>query len=290
MEHIGIFGTGLMGAPMARRLLEFGYDVTVFNRTHEKTRDLKNHGAHVASSPKTCINKSDTLILMMSDFEAINDVLKQVPPASFRNKSIIQMGTISPDESRQLLKTVSGNLGSYMEAPVLGSIPQAKSGTLILFFGGEQNQFETERPLLSILGNRLYYIGEVGQAAALKLAFNQLIVTLTAAFSMSLGYLKNKNIDIPLFMEILRDSSLYTPTFDKKLEKMESRQFENPNFPVKHMLKDLNLIIGDFNSEKIDTKTLTALRAILEETMTKGYGDDDYSALYQAVHPKKKKK
>ena len=95
---------------------------------------------------------------------------------------------------------------------------------------------------MKIFSPQPLHIGPVGSAAAIRLAMNQLICSLTTSFALSLGLIIREGIDIDIFMKILRDSALYAPTFDKKLQRMLERNYENPNFPAKHLLKDTNIL------------------------------------------------
>jgi 3-hydroxyisobutyrate dehydrogenase len=101
---------------------------------------------------------------------------------------------------------------------------------------------------------------------------------------MSLGYLKEKDVDVNLFMDILRESALYAPTFDKKFSNMLERKFTNPNFPLKHLLKDVNLIIDEFVENKIDCTPLKGVKGILLKAVEDGNSELDYSALYNSVY------
>jgi len=115
-----------------------------------------------------------------------------------------------------------------------------------------------------------------------------LIISLTTAFATSLGFMQEKGLDIDMFMNILRQSPLFAPTFDKKLLRMLNRDFKNPNFPVKHLLKDLNLILNEFSSTGIVVDPLKEIENILSKTLDQGYSDLDYSALYNIINPMKK--
>jgi 3-hydroxyisobutyrate dehydrogenase len=86
-------------------------------------------------------------------------------------------------------------------------------------------------------------------------------------------------------MEILRESALYAPTFDKKLQRMISRNFANPNFPTKHLLKDTNLIIKEAQALGLNVSSLAGVQEILEIAMTQHLGEEDYSALFNVVNP-----
>lgn len=284
---ITFFGTGLLGAPMAQRLLEAGYDVTVYNRTVAKTEALKAKGAAVAENPAEAMEKAGVFITMLADFPAIDKVLFSNPSQQFNGKTLIQMSTISPRESLILKKKFEGGGGEYMEAPVLGSIPQVKNKTLLLLFGGTKTQLDKWENLLKTFGDKVFSLGGVGQAAAVKLALNQLSASFISGFSMSLGYLREKGAEIETFMKILRDSALYAPAVDKKFKRMMQRDFTNPNFPVKLLLKDVELMLAEFNGENINTGPLEAVKNILLKAIDTGEADMDYSALYNAVHPKK---
>jgi 3-hydroxyisobutyrate dehydrogenase len=128
-------------------------------------------------------------------------------------------------------------------------------------------------------------MGNVGKATAAKLAVNQLIASLTSAFAMSLGYLRESGVNVNRFMEILRNSALYAPTFDKKLKRMLTRNFNNPNFPVKHLLKDVDLMLTEFAKKGINIDTLEGVKKILLKNLDRNEAEMDYSALYNAVHP-----
>jgi 3-hydroxyisobutyrate dehydrogenase len=281
---IAFFGTGLLGEPMAHQLLAAGYELIVYNRTVGKTEALRKKGAVVAQNVMEAMDRAGVFVTMLADYNAIEAVLFSNGPVSFNGKTLIQMGTISPQESLQLKEKVETPGGEYLEAPVLGSIPQAKSRTLFVLVGGTRNQLDQWENLLKTFGDKIIFFGAVGKASAAKLALNQLIASLTAAFSMSLGYLREKQVDIETFMGILRESALYAPTFDKKLAKMMQRDFTNPNFPVKHLLKDVELMLHSFGDADIDTAPLQGVKEILLKAIKNGDSDMDYSALYNAIH------
>jgi 3-hydroxyisobutyrate dehydrogenase len=281
--RIGVIGTGLMGLPIALRILEMGFKLTVYNRTTSKVEPLREAGATVAGTPQGLIAASDCILLMLTNQEAIESVLFRAEFESILSgKTIISLGTISPTESKNIQKEILKAGGNYLEAPVLGSIPEAKSGTLQIMVGSTEAEFKQWFHVLQPLGEPKY-IGEVGSASALKLALNQLIASLTTAFALSLNFVQGQGVDIELFMEILRKSALYAPTFDKKLQRMLEENYQNPNFPTKHLLKDTNLFLKEAASMGLNASSLEGVRAILEKTQKIGKSDDDYSALFTAI-------
>ncbi len=282
---IGVIGTGLMGAPMAERLLANQVALVAYNRTPEKLTSLRQLGVELAASVPDLLHQCNAVILMLSDAAAIQTVIlaEDVTP-SLAGRTLIQMGTIGPSESRWIAEAVQANGGEYLEAPVLGSIPEAKAGTLQVMVGATPAQFQQWSPLLSHLGTPVL-IGEVGTAAALKLALNQLIAALTTAFGLSLGLVQRQGVEVETFMQILRQSALYAPTFDKKLQRMVEQNYANPNFPTKHLLKDTNLFLTEAKAAGLQVDSLTGVRQILEMACQLGLAEADYSALFAAVNP-----
>ncbi|MEL6815471.1 MAG: NAD(P)-dependent oxidoreductase [Cyanobacteria bacterium J06598_3] len=281
---ISILGTGLMGAPMAIALRNAGHEVTAWNRSAEKLTALEKAGVRGVATAAAAISASPITITMLSDAAAIQStVLAEL--SLLANCTILQMGTIAPAESRELCEQVSSAGGEYLESPVLGSIPQVKSGSLILMVGATPEQFEQWLPVLKVFGPTPELMGDVGTAAATKLAMNQLIGSLTAAFSMSLGLAQREGLDLEKFMAIVRESALYAPTFDKKLGRMCDRNFANPNFPTKHLLKDMNLFVQAAENQGLDATVAAGVSSVTQKAIAQGLADDDYSAIYNAVNP-----
>lgn len=281
---VGIAGTGLMGQPMAMRLIEAGYEVVAYNRTREKLQPLKEAGAIVAETTRELVEMSGCIIFMLADAAAIEGVLVSGNAMEqISGRTAIQMSTIAPSESKALARGISDRGGYYLEAPVLGSVPQAKSGQLQVMVGASEALFEQWHPLLQHFGEPLY-IGEVGTAAATKLALNQLIASLTSAFALSLSFVQRQGVEVDKFMKILRESALYAPTFDKKLQRMVERDFSNPNFPSKHLLKDVNLFLNEALATQLNVSALQGVRTAIETAVRGDYPDADYSALYAAIN------
>lgn len=283
--RIGLAGIGLMGRPLAEKILVKHKGLFVYNRTRSKTESLTKFGAIPYSDNEKFVIDSEVIVLMLSDYDAVNSILFENYDGVYEGKTVIQMSTISPSESRGIAERVKKLRGEFIEAPVLGSIPQIEKGELIVLVGGSEKIYHEWLPFFDLFSNKIIHVGEIGTASAMKLALNQFIISETAAFSMSLGYLREKNLDIDQFMDILKASSLYAPTFDKKLQMMIDRNFDKPNFPLKHLLKDLDLILGEFGSNNINTIPLKGIRKILIDSIEKGLSEKDYSALYNSIHP-----
>ena len=283
---VALIGTGLMGRPMGERVLAAGYHLTAFNRSREKAELLQSSGAEIAATAAEAIGSAECVLLMLADGVAIREVLfNENPKPDLGQRTVIQMGTISPTESIGFHKEVLERGGDYLEAPVLGSIPEASAGKLLIMVGASKPQFDKWSSLLECFGSEPLLIGEVGKAAAVKLALNQLIASLTVGFASSLGLVQSLGIEAGLFMKILRRSALHAPIFDKKLQLMLDRDYGIGNFPSKHLFKDVGLFSAAAQAVNLETIGIEAIHRLLEITLEKGYADGDYSALFEAVSP-----
>ncbi len=282
---IGIIGIGLMGHAFVERFLSQGFTVRVFNRSQDNIKDLPDNGVIVCATADELMRLSSTIILMLSDADAINNLLPLNRQDDLKGKTILQMATISPTQSKDIGEVISSCGGRYLEAPVLGSIPEAKTGTLIIMAGGSKTVFEDVLPTLQVLGTKPRYIGETGSAAALKLSMNQLIAALTAGFSLSLGYAIKNGVDTDVFMDTVRESALYAKTYDKKLQKYLDRDFGTANFSTRHLLKDIRLFIDDAKAAGLNTDALEGIERITKLTVENGMDLMDYSSIYQQICP-----
>ena len=281
---VSVLGAGLMGSPFCLRLLGEGHEVTVYNRSSDKLTHLISKGANITTNPSDAIANSKIIIMMLSGYSAIREVLFSTP-IDMEDKLFVQMGTISPNESRELFARISQLGAKYIEAPVLGSIPEALNGKLIVMVGGSLDDFNYVVPILDCLGENPILIGDVGTAAALKLAMNQLIAALTTAFSLSLGFCMRNGVDTEIYMDVVRKSALYAQTYDKKLKKYLERNFDGANFSAKHLNKDVNLFLADAESLGMDCSSLQGIAKITAQTIKQGLGDKDYSAIYEIINP-----
>ncbi|HKY72679.1 MAG TPA: NAD(P)-dependent oxidoreductase [Nitrospira sp.] len=286
LPTIALLGTGLLGRAVAERLHAVGHTVIAFNRTATKALPLQSQGIAVVSTADLAVSQADCALLLLSDAQAVRSVLF-TPNCSavLKGKTILQMGTIRSNESLHIQQEVERCGGAYCEAPVLGSLAEARAGTLFLMMGGTREQFDAWSSVFRSLSREPRYIGPVGRASALKLALNQLIAAETSAFALSLGLVQRSGVAVEIFMAVLRESALYAPTFDKKLPRLLKRDYHQPNFSTRHLLKDVRLFLQDAAARGLATEGLEGLSLLLERVIAKGFGDADYSALFEAVNP-----
>jgi 3-hydroxyisobutyrate dehydrogenase len=278
---IALLGTGLLGSAIATRLLACGHSLSVWNRNPERCQPLLALGARQATSPAAAAAEADWLLTVLSDGPTTHAVLIDQVAEELRGRHVLQIATIGTAESRQLSDAVTALGGSYLEAPVLGSRPEALEGTLQLMTGGPAELMQDALPLLQQLSREPVHLGPVGSAMTAKLALNQLIASLTHAFSLSLHLVQQGGVELEPFMALLRSSALYAPTFDKKLQRELSGDYTNPNFPTAHLRKDLDLFISAAQQAGLNSEGLSGLAALLQRSSAAGLDALDYCALHQ---------
>lgn len=265
---VAIVGMGLMGRAFAQRLSTLGWLVASYNRG-AGLEDLYRKSSHQTPA--------DIYLLTLSNDAAVLDVAQQFP--SLPGKIIINASTISPQVSRQAAQLFMAKGFSYIEAPVLGSQPEARSGKLLWMLAGNRHQVESLAQFWQASGSQYGYFGDYEKALTVKLAMNQLIASLTTAFAFSLTLVQKAGVPVEDFMALLRPSALYAPTYDKKLQRFVDEDYTQPNFPTEHLLKDILLVKNLGEQQGLDTDFLSAMAQIAQRSIHQGHVFEDYAAL-----------
>jgi 3-hydroxyisobutyrate dehydrogenase len=279
MTSVAVLGTGLLGTAIATRLQEQGLNVHVWNRNPSRIIPLVEKGAIAISDLRRAADGQRVLITVLQDGSSTASVIDTV--GALQGSTVIPMGTMGVEESRKLAMQVVQQGGRYLEAPVLGSKPQALNGSLLVMAGGEAQVFEAQKPLLSHLCQEPLLVGPVGSGAATKLALNQLIASLTHSFSLSLQLIQRAGVPVETFMAILRPSALYAPTFDKKLQRMLDHTYADPNFSTALLRKDLRLFLEEAATAGLQDQGLSGLLSLLEQAKGTDLDEQDYCALHE---------
>ena len=277
-QKIALIGIGVLGESIAERLISQGFKLGIWNRSKKKCKNLINKGAELILNLNNIPSQYEIIITVLKDGKCTRDTLLKISP--IKNKIIIQMGTIGSEESFKLESLVKAKGGEYLEAPVLGSVKEGLSGKLLGIIGGDKTAFERNKFIFSATCEKYYFFGSVKNASSSKLVLNYLIASLTYSFSLSLRFVQENNIDVEIFMDLLRNSSLYAKTFDKKLERMISANHQNANFNIMNLSKDIELFNNEVKKMNIDDTLLEKLNNILKSETAKEYNNFDYSSIY----------
>ena len=283
MTKVALLGAGLIGSAIGHRLLSVGCALAVWNRDPARCAPLTSAGAERFDDPAQAIAGASTVITVLRDGPITAEVVAAL--GGLNRCCVMPMGTMGISESVALEAQVQAQGGVYLEAPVLGSRPEALAGTLLVMAGGDQGVFDQQYALLKHLALEPRRMGAVGTGAAAKLALNQLIASLTHGYSLALRLIQASGLDVDSFMDVLRPSALYAPTVDKKLKRMLTHDYSDPNFSTSLLRKDLNLFLREAGLAGVDAGGLQSLADLLMRAEGTDLDTGDYSALHELTAP-----
>jgi 3-hydroxyisobutyrate dehydrogenase len=241
--NIGFIGLGNMGSPMSQRLIHAGYSVTVYNRSNTKEESLKLMGAAVASSPKTLLEKSDIIIIMVTDDQAIREIFtgeNGLLGTKANGKLIINMSTVSPGISKEMSSLCSQEGNDYMDAPVSGSVKQAEEGQLVIMAGGTETILEKAKPIFEHLGKLTMLVGSTGAGNTAKLAINILLAFHAQGLAEAVIFARQNKIKTEDLITLINNSALGNPFSKIKGDAIIQNNYKAA-FALKHIAKDLRL-------------------------------------------------
>ena len=282
MAKVGFCGLGRMGEAMAGRLLEQGDDLVVWNRTAERAGDLVERGARQASTPAEAASSVDGVITMLSTPDALQAVVfgdDGLASGLHGGQALIEMSTVGPDVVRDLGRRLPDGVG-VLDAPVLGSVPQAGEGSLKIFVGGPDDLFERWRPVLERMGEPVHF-GPLGAGASMKLVANATLGALMSALGEALALADALDLDQALVLDALSESPIGRTTRSKRGH-IERGEYP-PNFALSLAVKDLRLVTEAAEKAGVEAKLAAAARAHFEAAERAGLGELDYSAVIAQI-------
>jgi 3-hydroxyisobutyrate dehydrogenase-like beta-hydroxyacid dehydrogenase len=282
---VGFVGLGLMGAPMALNIVKAGFPLTVWNRTPDKAEPVAAAGAARASTPALAARGADFILVMVADDPALDSVVfgdEGLARGMKRGATLVNCSTTSPGIGFRAATALRSLGVHYLEAPVMGSVQAAREGKLQLLVGGSRDDFEKARPILAVLGKDLHYIGEIGKGSTMKLACNLLVGAMLQGFAEFFVLSRKAGVPFETLMEVLHAGPLESQIF-RSTEQAIVNAGGRPNFFLKHMLKDMNLV-GDLARQlDVPVPQVSAVRQILAAAKNLGRGDDDYTAILELM-------
>ena len=280
---IAFIGTGLMGYPMAKNLINKKINLKVFSRTLEKAKPLEKLGAIIANSLGEAVKEADIVITMLTDDEAVEKVLgNQEFLNNLKNSStVIDMSSIKPKIAIQYGKLLKDRNIHFLDAPVSGGTIGAEEGSLAIMVGGDQNVFDGAFDTLKIMGNPTL-VGPIGSGQVSKLA-NQIIVGVTiGAVAEAITLCEKAGVDANKFIKALSGGFADGKILQNHGKRMIDKDF-SPKGKVSTHLKDMNNILecaGDFKT-KLPISNL--IQEMFKSLVDQGNDNDDHSALYKEI-------
>ena len=285
MKKIGIIGLGMLGNAVALHLLDSDFDVTVYNRTKEKTTQIKKKGAKVASSPKEIAEHVELVIIVVKDADAVKQVsFEKEGIIESKNEKIVvaDMSTINPSESKNISEKFLEHNIQKLDIPVMGGPNVAITGDLVMMVSGDKNTFESCKNIFDIIANKVFFLGESGVAHSVKLAMNLQITMLALALSEGITLIKKSNVDPRIFLEILNSTYFKTGMSEKKAYKMADGEYD-ATFTLANLKKDISTITETAKSLRIKLPMIEKAEELYGNALKEGLGEIDYTGIIEYI-------
>ncbi|KAK3013460.1 hypothetical protein RJ639_009768, partial [Escallonia herrerae] len=286
--RVGFLGLGIMGSPMAQNLIKAGCDVTVWNRTKSKCDPLISLGAKYKSSPEEVAASCDVTFAMLADPQSAVDVACGEHGAAngmSPGKGYVDVSTVDGATSKMINGHIKATGALFLEAPVSGSKKPAEDGQLIFLTAGDSSLYNTAAPFLDIMGKSKFYLGDVGNGAAMKLVVNMIMGSMMASFSEGLILGEKVGLDPGVLVEVVSQGAISAPMFSMKGPSMVQSLYPTA-FPLKHQQKDLRLALGLAESVSQPTPIAAAANELYKVAKSCGLSDQDFSAVIEALKVK----
>jgi 3-hydroxyisobutyrate dehydrogenase-like beta-hydroxyacid dehydrogenase len=280
VTKVAVVGLGAMGSRMARRLIEAGNDVVVWNRDGTKAAPLTQAGATAAKTPAEAARQADAVITMVSNPAALREVTKGqdgVAGGARAGTVVVQMSTVGPAPVLELAAALPSGV-ALLDAPVLGSIAEADAGSLQIFVGGSDELVERWSPLLSVLG-QVHPVGPVGAGSAAKLVANSTLVGVIGVLGEALAVARALDLSDQVAFDVLATTALAAQA-ERRRDSVESGEYP-PRFALSLAKKDADLILEA--APNADLRLTQAAQTWLADAERAGRGDQDYSAVLAEI-------
>jgi 3-hydroxyisobutyrate dehydrogenase-like beta-hydroxyacid dehydrogenase len=260
-----------MGAPMARRLIDAGHDVVVWNRTPEKAEAFAN----VASSPSKAAEQAEIVITMLTDADSIRAVVYDtgLDKVMRLDGVFVDMSTVGVRAAKRMHETISR---ATLDAPVGGGVAQAASGDLVVLAGGEVGVLERVRPMLEVFGD-VVHCGGAGAGQAMKLVFNAVLAVTMSGVGEAIAFGERLGLDTRALIEVLGRSG--AGAMVTKKGPMVVEQSYPASFALSLMRKDAGLVREAARDADAWMPVAALVSDLLERAEQQGLGDGDYSGI-----------
>jgi 3-hydroxyisobutyrate dehydrogenase len=283
-EAIGFIGLGIMGSRQAASLRRAGFEVTVYNRTHETAEAWAGeHGGHAAASPRELAERSDVVITMVVDGEQVAALLLGEDGAvegAGPDTLFVDMSTIGPAEARRIGAEVVARGHGFVDAPVTGSAPKAEAGTLTIMAGGSDEDVARAWPVLEAMGETLVHVGELGTGQQVKVLSNAVSAANCATLAQALVVGRRAGVDLEALLTVMAGGSANSTMLQLKGRPMLEHDF-TPLFKLEHMLKDVVLCLEEARSAGAAFPAAALAGELYTAAAGRGLGDQDFAAVLE---------
>src|ERR1700674_4083951 len=285
MANLGFIGLGVMGSEMVNRLLSKGHSVTGYNRTRAKSEWLVKKGMKWADSPRGVAAAADVTFSMVTNSAALGAVANG--PDGFlagltKGKTLIDMSTVSPADSREIAAKVREKAADMVDAPVSGSVITLQEGKLSVMVGGRKETFEAIKPLLLDIGPKVTYVGDNGLALCMKIATNLSLAVQMLAFSEGVLLAEKSGIAREVAVDVLTHGAVASPMLQYR-GPLVLQQPEEAWFDVNMMQKDMVLAMDLGRHLDVPLPTPAVSNQILTAARGMGLAKYDFACMFDVL-------
>jgi 3-hydroxyisobutyrate dehydrogenase len=279
VTSVAVLGAGALGAAIAARLSEDGFDVRLWNRTLARAERVaaESDRVVVAGTAAAAVEDADVVLTVLRDGTAVAAVAEEMLPAMRPAAVWVQVSTVGPAAARKLRDAALSRGISFLDAPVSGSTSQAHQGALVWMVAGPEAAVNVARPVLEGLGQEIEVVGVAEEASALKLAINTWLASSAVAIADVLKVCDALDLPHETLVSTLQAGPLAMPYAFAKIDLMEKRQYPL-GFAVDLALKDVDLTL---ENAKLKLPFVEAVRERLKSTVDAGHGREDVAAVYE---------
>jgi len=285
IKKIAYLGLGTMGAGMATNLLKADYKLTVWNRSAEKCKPFARKGARFAESPADAVRDADLVIYMLSNDQAVEEVVfdaNGILSGIKEGQIAMDMSTVLPATSLREQQAYSKRGVDFLDAPVFGSKNESANAELWIMAAGKRHTFEKVKPVLQHLGQTIHYFGKNGNATAMKLVGNLIVALELEALSEGLVLARKAGLDLSTVMEVVKVADFRSPLLVSNGQNILKRDFST-SFALKLMLKDAGLIDKFAGSLQSPIPGLRVVENHLKSAVALGFEKENASAVIKAL-------
>lgn len=282
---IAFTGLGAMGAPMAENLLAAGFALRVWNRGPGRTDRFAARGATVCATPAEAVRGAAFVVSMVADDEATRQVMlgeHGVVAAAAPGTTIVDCSTNTPAMVREVSRAAAARGVHHLDAPVSGSIAQARGRELVFMVGGPRSAFDAAQPLFAAMGRMSRHMGDSGAGATIKLINNMLSGTMNAALAEAMSVALAAGLDPEAVRELLGEGAAGSRLVKTKIPKMAAGDF-SPQFQLGLMEKDLRYFLGLAQELDRPAPVAALVRSQMQAARRAGLGTQDVSALFAHI-------
>ena len=245
-DKLGFVGIGYMGRPIARRLLESGFNVTAYDRDHNKAEELSGYGGKVGQSVSELSSSCNVILSCLPSDEAVLDIYRGpdgVFAQAHRRSVVIDLSTVYPETSQELSRLGAERGVEVLDVTISGSTPAAENGLLTLFGGGNEECFGAAESIFRVIAKKYFYLGPSGSGATMKLVVNTLLGIGMQAIAEAVALGEKAGLDRNRLLEVLSQTAVVAPAHVGKLQRAMKSDY-SPQFPIRLMNKDFGLILN----------------------------------------------